>query len=104
MRKSRTSYYLSVKYIRKHEKQISAEKMAAGLLSKNGVDFGKEFKKHKPSNCKIPSNIDHVFGGNAICDLFCENWMSYNSSNVVMKTVYHTDRMIWMKSRVRWMN
>ena len=57
MRKSRARYHLSVKYIRKHEKQIPAEKMAAGLLSKNGVDFWKEFKKHKPSNCKIPSKL-----------------------------------------------
>ena len=97
MRKSTARDHLSVKYFRKHEKQISAEKMAVGLLSKKGVDFWKEFKKQSPSNCKISSNIDDVVGGSAICNLFCK-------STKCCMTVYHTDRMSWMKSRVRWMH
>ena len=35
---------------------------------------GKNLKKDKPSNCKIPCNIGHVVGGNAICDLFCKKY------------------------------
>ena len=68
--------------------------MAMGLLSKNGVDFWKEVENHRSSNYQTLSNIDHVVGGNAICDLFCEK----NTKCCI--TVYHTDRMIWMKSRV----
>ena len=54
--------------------------MAVGLLSKNSGDLWKEFKNHKSSNHKMPSNIDKAVGGNETCDLFSYKYqLLYNS-------------------------
>ena len=66
-----------------------------GLLRKTGADFGKEFKKHKQSTCKIVSNIDHVIGRNVICDLFCKKYgILYNS------VLYRQDDLNEIKSKM----
>ena len=86
MRKMRARYHLSVKHVRKHQKQIAAARMAVGLLSKNSGDLWKDFKNHKPSNHKLPNNIGKAVAGNEICDLF-----SYKYQSLYNRVSYNQD-------------
>ena len=79
-RSTRAKYHYSLRYVRRNEEAVIANKMASSLLGNNNVKFWKNVKKLKGVKNVVPSMVDNVKDEGSIGNLFADKYHTlYNS-------------------------
>ena len=87
-RQTRARYRYAVRYIKRHEEQCRANRLAEGLLSNNGRDAWHEVRKVTARKGGVPTSIDDIDGDREIGELFAQktsavfNSVSYNAESM----------------------
>ena len=80
MRQSRKSYHYAVRYCKKQQTLIKAQKMAESLCNSQSRDFWREVKLYKQSNNTVTSRVDNATDPSAIADIFYNKFKSVYTS------------------------
>ena len=70
MRKARGDYHKAIRFVKRHEDRIRAEKLAHSLVERKPRDFWREVKRMSGSRPQQPNIVDSVTGDNEIANHF----------------------------------
>ena len=81
MRKaSRSRYHYAVRYVKRNEEAIAANKLADCLVNNKGKQFWQEVKKKKGIKSQVPNSIDNKSDEQDICNVFADKYESLLNS------------------------
>ena len=93
MRKARAEYRRAVKYVKRHQDVLTADRMSNALLNDNKRPFWSEVRKTLGKHTNVPSVIDDVDIDEGIYNLFSSKYKELYTS-----VPYDIDEMNQMKS------
>ncbi|ELU06502.1 hypothetical protein CAPTEDRAFT_205969 [Capitella teleta] len=88
MLKAKREYKSAVRWVLRHQDELSSMRMADGILNNKSRDLWAEVKKKTHSRCSTPGIVDGVEGDHEIGELFCAkfdelyNCVSYNADEM----------------------
>lgn len=80
MRKARADYRKAVKYIKRNQDILSADRMANALIQNNNRPFWSEVRKSLGKKYSVPSIIDDADTDEGICNVFTNKYSDLYSS------------------------
>jgi hypothetical protein len=89
MLKAKREYKSAVRWVLRHQDELSSMRMADGILNNKSRDLWAEVKKKTHSRCSTPGIVDGVEGDHEIGELFCAkfdelyNCVSYNADEML---------------------
>ena len=70
MRKTRGEYHKAIRFVKRNEDRIRAEKLAHSLMERKSRDFWRDIKRMNGSCSQVPNIIDSVIGDTEIANHF----------------------------------